>query len=313
LRDWIRDNRSSIALRNRLNNDVRLWQAKKTKEELWSGSKLVQVLDLRKDQTFNQVLGGFDREANDFIDASMNRRNHQRYRTVAVWTGFSTLVLLSVALFISLGTPWLATVFNNWGVEEQAHGNTTKAIKNYELALSFNRKYPLALFNLGFAYEDEKKFSEAIANYKNAITLSSGNYAPAYNALARLYILQTKNAEQNTSEAIKLLEKALRLPFDKELNQEELINYKMTKYAILKNLGWAKLKQKSYADAEKFLNQAISEDAKRGSSYCLLAEVAEQKNEAAFDLWQLCQDLGDKYYSPEEREWIKTAKERVKK
>jgi hypothetical protein len=113
LNAWIRDNRISIALRNRLNNDVKLWQTKKTQDELWSGSKLEQVLDLRKDQTFNQVLGGFNPEANNFIDASINKRKHQRYRTIAVWTGFSTLALLSATLFVSLGTPSLARTFNS--------------------------------------------------------------------------------------------------------------------------------------------------------------------------------------------------------
>jgi hypothetical protein len=76
---WILENRQAIALRNRLNDDVARWQAKKAEDELWSGSKLEQVLELRKDVTFYQVLGGFSPPANQFIDASLEKRDrHQR-------------------------------------------------------------------------------------------------------------------------------------------------------------------------------------------------------------------------------------------
>jgi hypothetical protein len=72
---WILENRQAIALRNRLNDDVARWQAKKAEDELWGGSKLEQVLELRKDPTFNQVLGGFSPAANQFIDASLEKRD----------------------------------------------------------------------------------------------------------------------------------------------------------------------------------------------------------------------------------------------
>ena len=72
---WILENRQAIALRNRLNDDVDRWQTKKAEDELWGGSKLEQVLELRKDPTFNQVLGGFSPPANQFIDASLEKRD----------------------------------------------------------------------------------------------------------------------------------------------------------------------------------------------------------------------------------------------
>jgi WD40 repeat protein len=77
LKTWIQENRHAVALRNRLNDDVSSWQAKKTDDELWSGSKLEKVLELGKDQTFNQVLGGFNPEVNQFIDASVEWRDRQ--------------------------------------------------------------------------------------------------------------------------------------------------------------------------------------------------------------------------------------------
>jgi Tfp pilus assembly protein PilF len=309
---WIRDNRTSIALRNRLNNDVKLWQAKQNKDELWSGSKLEQVLDLRTDPTFNRVLGGFDRAANHFIDASLNRRNHQRYRTIAIWTGFSTLALLSAALFISLGTPLLAQFFNDRGLEEFENGNSTDAIHNYDWALRLKANYPVALYGQGRAYEQEQDLNSAMTNYQAAITLSSGNYAPAYNTLARLYILKTSNQEVFNREAVKLLETALSLPSIKQLNKDDYNEYMEAKYYLLKNLGWAKLNLKLYAEAKNILQQASSEHPERGSAYCLLAQVAEAKSDkqTALKLWKSCKQLGSENH-PDEKIWIDIAKQRL--
>jgi hypothetical protein len=66
-----------------------------------------------------------------------------------------------------------------------------------------------------------------------------------------LYILQTPFKQQNAQEAVKLLETALRLPLDKQLSQDDLASYEEAKYAILKNLGWAKLKLKSMGNLKK--------------------------------------------------------------
>lgn len=86
LNTWIKENRNSIALRNRLNDDVARWKAKKAEDELWTGSKLEQVLELRKDATFNQVLGGFSEIANQFINDSLGLRDRQlrRARRIAI-------------------------------------------------------------------------------------------------------------------------------------------------------------------------------------------------------------------------------------
>jgi WD40 repeat protein len=114
LRDWIRDNRSSIALRNRLNEDVSRWQPKKVEDELWSGSKLAQVLELRKNSTFNQVLGGFSQEANRFIDDSLGRRDRQR-KQKSVW--IASVSIVGTILMGLAGWQW--------------HQNALKTIKSF--------------------------------------------------------------------------------------------------------------------------------------------------------------------------------------
>jgi WD40 repeat protein/energy-coupling factor transporter ATP-binding protein EcfA2 len=94
LHDWILSNRQAITLRNRLNEDVVRWRSKRIEDELWSGSKLEQVLELRKNTTFNQVLGGFTQEANRFIEDSLGRRDRQRHRTIIGLAGFSCVVTI---------------------------------------------------------------------------------------------------------------------------------------------------------------------------------------------------------------------------
>jgi energy-coupling factor transporter ATP-binding protein EcfA2 len=96
---WIRENRNSIALRNRLNEDVAHWQARKAEDELWAGSKLEQVLEMRKDSTFNQVLGGFSPAANQFIDASVGLRDRVQRRRIAVAIAFPAIIAISTLLF----------------------------------------------------------------------------------------------------------------------------------------------------------------------------------------------------------------------
>jgi energy-coupling factor transporter ATP-binding protein EcfA2 len=106
LNHWINENRQAIALRNRLNDDVARWQAKKAEDELWSGSKLEQALELRNSDTFNQILGGFNGSANQFIDASKGvrdrllrqERQRKRWRT-GMAIAFPTLVATFTLLF----------------------------------------------------------------------------------------------------------------------------------------------------------------------------------------------------------------------
>ena len=97
LDNWIKKNRQGIAIRNRLYEDVKRWQDKKPQDELWTGSKLEQVLELSKDDNFNQVLGGFNDDAKQFIDASVGLRDRQLRRTrIIAGVGFTLAGLAGV-------------------------------------------------------------------------------------------------------------------------------------------------------------------------------------------------------------------------
>ena len=90
-----------LTQRNRLRDDVALWQATQGDNDLWSGSKLAQVVELRRDPVFQQVLGGFSDPTNQFIDASIGLRERQRRRIVPGLSGFSiaALALSGFALY----------------------------------------------------------------------------------------------------------------------------------------------------------------------------------------------------------------------
>ena len=94
LNTWIQEHRQAIALRNRLNDDVALWQTNRADSDLWDGSKLAQALERRSDPVFQQVLGGFSDTASQFIDASLSLRERQRRRNMLRLSGF--LVVASV-------------------------------------------------------------------------------------------------------------------------------------------------------------------------------------------------------------------------
>ena len=308
LSNWIRENRLAIAIRNRLNDDVKRWQTKKAEDELWSGSKLEQVLKLKKDPIFNQVLGGFNPEANKFIATSEKRHIQQRHRKVSLIAGFSSLTLLSATLFISFGTPVLAKFFNNWGRSEYKEGRIRSAIQKYDLAVIFKlaKGSENSFYNRGKAYDYLQNFEAAAADYEAAIERNP-NYAPAYNNLSRLYIFQLKDYDK----AIGILTKTLSLSIDK-LDKEELQAYKSVKNVMLKNLGWAQLEKKD-PNAETNLREAIRLNKKNGAAYCLLAKSLEAKKPKANlnSEWENCINFG-KSNLPEEKRWMDLARTYLK-
>jgi hypothetical protein len=104
LNNWIQENRQAIALRNRLNDDVGRWEAKKAEDELWGGSKLEKVLELRKHSTFNQVLGGFSPAANQFINTSVGLRDRVKQRELRRRT--LVIATISAAILGAVGYGW---------------------------------------------------------------------------------------------------------------------------------------------------------------------------------------------------------------
>ncbi|HEY9667164.1 MAG TPA: ATP-binding protein [Coleofasciculaceae cyanobacterium] len=161
---WILENRQAIALRNRLNDDVARWQAKKAEDELWSGSKLEQVLELRNDPTFSQVLGGFSPAANQFIDASLEKRDRllREEKRRIIWQ--ATLVSTFLAIITGLGGfLWQKQQQYQFTLNFQAAKDNavTPAIAD-----NLRRKLPNFLNEVDKLAADAGKVDEALNNYR---------------------------------------------------------------------------------------------------------------------------------------------------
>lgn len=222
-------------------------------------------------------------------------------------------VLLVIGLFgFRLSLPEIATLYSNWGFQNYQQGDWGSAQENYQRALSLNPDDAMAHFRLGLLYEEFQKLDLARNEYQSAV---QNGILPAVNNLARLHILN-----KNYSAAVQLLLKALDSQYKQKSKDDK------TKYAILKNLGWARLKQENYPDAQAKLLEAI--DLRKSpklkdklkeniaAPHCLLAQVIEGyqgdkgDKKAALPEWENCIKYANSL-NPDEDGWVITAQKRL--
>ena len=178
-------------------------------------------------------------------------------------------------------------------------GDLASAREKYEWAIWWDADYAEAHYNLGSLYEKQGQLEKASEEYQLAI---EGGLDAAYNNLARLYIdNKTDQTDQKYKEAADLLVEGLKVVKDDEV-----------RYDMLKNLGWARLMQADYAEAESNLRAAIRLNDNRAPAYCLLAQVREGQNKMddALSEWENCLKYAD-VSRPDEDEWLRTARERL--
>ena len=204
---------------------------------------------------------------------------------------------------LRLSLPQIATNFyTNPGKESHNKGDWGSAEEQFKRAIHLNADDAEAHFQLGNLYEDLQMPDQARPEYQLAI---QGGIPAATNNLARLNILK-----KNYPAAVSLLLKALS---DKNLDPK-------TKHAVLKNLGWARLMQKNYPDAEAKLKEAILLETPKNQlksyeiagSHCLLAQVMEAQNEkkGALKEWKTCNQYAN-ITIPEQDEWVTIAQKRL--
>jgi tetratricopeptide (TPR) repeat protein len=192
-------------------------------------------------------------------------------------------------------SPNIAYKLNRQGFANYQQKNLGTAELYYRLALVLQPNAAKPNYNLGLLYEDQNKLPDARAAYK--IAMEKG-FDRAYNNLARLDIL-----DKQYTTAVSLLQQGLPLAHDN-----------ITKYAMLKNLGWANLELARYSEAQNYLQQAINIKSDRATAYCLQAKVLErqQNKQSAFLAWQKCAQYF-RSETPEEQQWINEAVKEIKK
>jgi tetratricopeptide (TPR) repeat protein len=208
----------------------------------------------------------------------------------------ASLTMGTITIILTPGP--LAILLNNMAFQIYADGHLQTALRVYDLALLIKPNNPEALYSQGKIYQDLQDVNNAYYHYEAA---KDQKLPSAYSQLARLYILDKKYYR-----AVMILSEGLELTLtDRE------------RYAILKNLGWARLElarqgKVTYEQAEIPLRQAIALEDESGSPHCLLAQVLESKAVKSESLveWRKCLDFGNSNH-PDERNWIKDARQRL--
>lgn len=226
--------------------------------------------------------------------------------------GFSVLLLLG-AVGLRQSLPQIASLYSDWGFQHYKKGDLGTAEADYKRALNLNADDDPTFFRLGLLYEELQDSTKARTNYQRA---AQTGIPDAINNLSRLNLLDEK-AKFATSLLLKALQEENKLPIE-------------TRYAMLKNLGWARLQQGDYADSASYLEEAIAlqktaklaekaADPKHdttlaiASPYCLLAQVKEAQGnkKAALSDWETC-NLKVNSYITEENAWAITARKKLK-
>lgn len=146
------------------------------------------------------------------------------------------------------------------------------AIKNYESSFKLKPDNWESRFGLALFYDDRQMYDLAEKQYNLAIQMSK-EAIPAINNLSRLKILDGKY-----NVAITLAKSGLQKTENTKLRS-----------TLYKNLGWAKLELKRYAEAKADLEKSTKLDA-RTDAYCLLAQAQEALGEIndARLTWEIC-------------------------
>ena len=127
LEKLVEEYRESITLRNRLQDDVYHWKEKKSDNELWSGSRLIRILELIKNQK-PLDLSLFNQDDIDFINASEKLSVRQRRR-----------IILSLSIFSGIASVLALLAGWQW---QNAVGSEIKAISASSVTLlSSNQEF----------------------------------------------------------------------------------------------------------------------------------------------------------------------------
>jgi len=216
----------------------------------------------------------------------------RKLKGIGVKFRLAGLLLLGLVGF-GLGSPNLASALNEYGLKNYYAEDLKSAHFYYKFALIFNQNFAKAHYNLGLVYEDKGDFKRAAKEYDLAI---QSKLEKAYNNRGRLYILN-----QECEKAIPVLLEGL-----------NLVESDSVRSLLLKNLGWARLCQNRYQEAQTHLRNAIALSPKSASPYCLLAQVLEKQENPKKALleWENClKYANDK--QPDEKIWKQVARERL--
>lgn len=220
-----------------------------------------------------------------------------------IFCGLSALFLLSMLGFW-LALPQIALMYEQSADVAYREGQLAMAEYRYDRALKLNPSRLDIHYKLGRLYEDLTQVEQAAIEYQVAVKGGrDGEAYKAYDRLARLYILE--GSPENYSKAVSLLNEGLGVALAKTDTD--------TMYAIYKNLGWARLNQERYIEANDVLQRAINLAPESAPAYCLQAQALEGLRNpiAAMAAWEQCLRFANQK-DPDEDLWIGMALKRLR-
>lgn len=216
--------------------------------------------------------------------------------------------ILALVLGLRLSLPRFARFYIEQGNANLVQNDQSKAMENYQRAISLDPDSARAHYSAGTVYEDLFDYEDAIREYRAAVALDS-RLVVAQNNLAFRYLWRGK--DKDSEDALQILTTAL-----SQSPSEQ-------RYVLFKNRGWANFALQHYTQAEEDLLQALKIDQNRpgrkddsndrAAPHCLLGYVLEgtQRKAKANEEWEDCL----RYSSGEKdlkAEWLSTAKSRFK-
>lgn len=245
--------------------------------------------------------GALTRVGQETTERILTRVGIPRHYWHEVTAGFSTLVLLMLLGF-RLALPQIAAHYSRSGTEALQQGNTTSAELDYQRALRLDPTNADANYWLGRLYDDLNNPAKAQEQYQ--IAAQAGVMA-AYDPLAQLYI---QKGDLDT--AVSLLLRGI-----------EQTDDPLHLYSLYTNLGWARLRQGRYAEAEAALQEAAqraiaanlnAQSTEAAYLYCLQAQVQDAlgNSNAALQQWNQCLQTASSTIPAQDR-WINQGQQRM--
>ena len=175
----------------------------------------------------------------------------------------------------------LPNILYKQGVKEYNAGNLRQAEEKLLQAIQLNPQKSQFYIPLGEIYETTTELNKALQQYKNAV---ADGKSQGFNNAGRVYIQQSDLDLAET-----LLQAGL----------QRVENDPATEYQLRRNLGWALLDQKKYAQADTELKAAIALDSTitedqigGGMAFCFLAQSLTEQGQMpeAEANWLKCLD-----------------------
>jgi len=165
-----------------------------------------------------------------FSQLGINRKFRGKSRVMLAFAVL--LVTFAIRVYLPGG---VARFRNYQGNQSLADKQYFSAVQEYQQAVALKPDFIEAQYNLAVAYDKSHDYAKAINQYELSINSNPKNYT-AYNNLARLYILHSKDYDR----ALRSLDFLRNSYGDLQVDN---------RYSLHKNSGWAYLELRNYRQA----------------------------------------------------------------